>query len=166
MAEMLEFDMKLLDRELRRLDKNLDRTSRRGEAALTQAMMEYGEDTLAEATQRAPHDEGALRASGLVDGPHNTTEGKEVIIAFNKEYAAIQDVGGIVRAKRAKALFIPLRKGATPGDPSLIMGEDFWLQPSVEIKGNKYLTGIIEDRTRKMAPALAKRMFGLMRRAG
>ena len=164
-GEMLELDTKALDRELHKLDRKLDRTSRRGEEAGGQAMVEYGEDTLADAAQRAPHKTGDLRASGVVDGPHLTEDGSEVIIAFNKEYAAIQDVGGTVRAKAAGALFIPLREGATPGDPSLVLGVDFWLQPSVVIPGNRYLTGILEDRTKKMPRAIGRRMFQLMQRA-
>ena len=163
-GEMLELDMRALDRELQKLDRKLDRTSRRGEEAGAQAMREYGEDTLAEAAQRTPHKSGDLRGSGVVDGPHLTADGSEVIVSFNKVYAAIQDVGGTVRAKSAGALFIPLREGATPGDPSLVMGVDFWLQQSVVIKGNRYLTGILDDRTKNMPRAIGRRMFQLMKR--
>ncbi|MCJ2530691.1 MAG: HK97 gp10 family phage protein [Candidatus Thermoplasmatota archaeon] len=161
---MIELDMRALDRQLRRLDKNLDRASKRGEAALTQALVEYGEDTLAEARQRAPHKHGALRGAGVVDGPHTTKDGKEVIVGFNIEYAAIQDVGGDVVPKRAKALFVPLRDGVVPGDPDLEFGVDFVLSQKVHIPGNAYLTGILQDRKAKMARALGRRMFDLMRR--
>lgn len=164
MPAMLELDTRALDRELRKLDKSLDRTSQEGEIALGQAQVEYGEDMLNEASRRAPHKEGNLIGAGVVDGPHRSREGWLVVLGFNIEYAAIQDVGGDIRPKDAGALFVPLRDGVVPGDPSLVWGEDFVLAQKVHIPGNKYLTGIIEERTQKMAPALARRMFDLMKR--
>ncbi len=165
MAEaIVSLDLRLLAREAKKLDVTLEQMGRIGLQAQARAIREYGEDWLSDAIMRAPVLTGALRASGEVDGPDDEGDGSRVRVGFGMPYAAVQDAKEtVIRPVRAKFLFVPLTEGATPGDPSLVFGEDFLLLKSVTIRGNQYLTGQIAERQENMAPAVGRRMFDIMR---
>jgi hypothetical protein len=114
--------------------------------AIYQAIKEYAEKFLAKAQNRAPAGEGNLRGSATVI-PESDVSGETVgmTAGFNIVYAHIRDVGGEIRPVRAKALFIPLRKGARPGDKSLKWGVDFVLAKLAVQKGNLYFSLTVDE---------------------
>jgi hypothetical protein len=117
-----------------------------------QSMLQVAEDILSQAQEKAPHGDGTLAGSGTVV---DAGVGEEVLIlvGFNLVYAHIRDQGGVIRPVKAKALFIPITKGARPGMPGLKLGVDFQLVPGpmthkteVRQEGNRYLTATFEHR--------------------
>lgn len=149
---LFSVDARALKRSLQKAARRLKATEKDLKGAMDSAVVKYAEDTLAEATQRTPVKEGALRAAGAVDGPHDISGGIEVFIGFDKVYARIQDLGGTIVPVRAKRLFIPLREGVQPlkkGDPrrkDQKQGIDFVLAKRATLPGSRYLTGLMPER--------------------
>lgn len=167
MAEpkFIQLDERRLKASIRRTGASLQGLEKRFDEASRQAAIEFANEMQADASLRAPVLEGTLSGSGVVDGPHEEAQGFRVNVAFGgpaRDYAAIQDVGGIIEASRAKALFIPLRRGVRPGDPGLVFGTDFVLAQSVTIPGNKYLTGLIPEYQRRATRVIGKRTMELL----
>ena len=152
--------------------RRLQVTGERAILALRQALFEVANDMIAEAQQKAPVGEGRLRESATVEEP--VLEGTliSVVAGFNVVYARIRDQGGIIRPVRAKALFIPLKRGVRPGQPGLVLGEDFQLVPGpmtrkdhVEQKGTGYLTTTVAARVPTLADVIGQRVIAIMGRA-
>lgn len=147
-----------LSAQMAGLEEGIRSAGARAEEALKRGMTDYAEDMLAEAIDRAPVGSGELRGSGTTVGPEQDGTEISVYIGFNKVYARMRDLGGIIRPVRAKALFIPIREGVRPGQPGLVWGEDFVLTQLVQQKGNKYLTGTLERRKGTAAATIARVM--------
>jgi len=69
--------------------------------------------------------------------------GLRLQIGHNRIYGDIQEYGGIIRPKKAKALFIPMsikgqKTGARKGGSDLEYGTDFIFKQQVEIKPKRY----------------------------
>lgn len=127
------------------------------------ALAQVAEDILSDATAKAPIDEGHLRAAAQTVGPYKDAQETVVLIGFNIVYARIRDKGGVIRPVRAKALFIPLRKGVRPGQPGLTLGVDFQLVPGpmtnkteVRQTGTGYLTLTFEARAPRASADVGK----------
>jgi hypothetical protein len=159
----IEVDRRELDRSIAAATKGLNVLEEEVEYAIEAAMLEFSNDMLSEARQRAPIRDGFLRQSGAVDGPTRTPDTIRFDIGFNIEYARIQDLGGDIFPDKAKMLFIPLRPGVRPGEPDLEFGEDFVLTRKVTLKGNRYLTGIIPERASSAARIVGTRAAAIIR---
>jgi len=126
------------------------------EEAAGAATAQFGEHILGEAGERAPLGDGGLRESGTVEGP--VIEGKNyiVFVAFNIVYARMRDIGGTIKPVRAKMLFIPLRPGARPGDPTLVYGVDFVLARKVVQHGNRYWSATLDELVPRSTELIGK----------
>ena len=165
----VEFDLGKLKATTAEAVKALDNAGEKQIESFRQAMGEYSEDILAEAMQKAPMGKsgfstspGELKGSGTVVGPEIEGDAIVYYVAFNKVYARIQDLGGEIKPKRARALFIPLVPGVRPGQKGLIEGIDFVLAKRVVLKGNRYLTGTVTGRIPTAAEMIGKRATQLM----
>jgi phage gpG-like protein len=92
------------------------------------------------------------RSVTTVGAPGNVhrVEGQSIIYGTNLDYAAVQNFGGTITPKNAKALFIPIsKKGERVGpikDPKdrkgkdkLVYGKDFVLAKSVRVPARPFL---------------------------
>lgn len=158
----VEFDLGKLKATTAEAVKALDNAGEKQVESFKQAMGEYSEDILAEAMQKAPVETGGLKGAGTVVGPEIEGDAIVYYVAFNKVYARIQDLGGEIKPKRARALFIPLVPGVRPGQKGLIEGIDFVLAKRVVLKGNRYLTGTVQGRVPTAAEMIGKRATQLM----
>ncbi len=168
---LFSIDTRALRRSVAKGIRDLKVTEKETMEAMNEAVVKYAEDTLSEAAQRAPSGNGALVSSATIDGPHQISDGIEVFVGFNLVYARIQDLGGTIRPVRAKALFIPLRKGVRPirekDDPrrkTQKFGVDFVFAQKAVIKGNRYLTGLMPERAANAAPAVGMATVAILRR--
>lgn len=168
--EFITVDDKALRANLQAAERNLRKFGEQFARATSQAMIEQMEDWVSQGALAAPVEEGTLRASGTTTGP--TRQGDEVVVTggFNVAHATIRDQGGVIKPVRAKALFIPLRKGARPGDKSLKLGVDFMLIPGpttnkteVRQRGTHYFSGVIEKEKARAAANIARRAAELMK---
>ncbi|MCE5281964.1 MAG: hypothetical protein LLG93_07660 [Deltaproteobacteria bacterium] len=63
-----------------------------------------------------------LRGSWAATDPVMESDGTmTVVCGYNTVYAAMRDQGGTIRPVRAKALFVPIKPGARPGDPNTFL---------------------------------------------
>ena len=163
-----EFEEAKFDVSLKQVIGNLKIIEDRAERAITQAVVEFSEHFLSEAQKRAPVESGALRAAATVEGPSVEDDIIVARIGFNLIYAAMRDQGtkglpgGVLRPVRAKALFIPLRKGARPGDPTLKWGVDFVLAKEVKQKGNGFFTLTFEEMKAVANKQIGERVTALL----
>ena len=78
-------------------------------------------------------------------------------------YARIHEFGGVIRPKKAKALFVPLRRGVVAGMPGLVHGVDFVLAKKVTIPQRSYLRKALDENRPKILEAvgteLARRLI-------
>ena len=165
----LSLDLPLLKKGIARVDRELSEIPGEFEEAVADAMAQWVDEVLGEAHDRAPHRDGRLRESATRIGPVVTPGSIDVKGGFNLVYARIRDQGGEIRPVRAKALFIPLRRGVRPGEPSLVWGKDFVLARRVVQKGNRYLTGVLDEKMPKAAEeigSLAWQLFTERKGAG
>ena len=133
---------------------------------MAMVMEELGEDAKA----HAPHRDGGLNNRWQTNVEMNDN-GNLLIgtCGFNIVYANVRDIGtahlpgGQIRPVRAKALFIPLRKGARPGDKSLVRGVDFVLSGGVTQKGNRFWTNAKRRAERSASSKFAKALAGLLK---
>lgn len=156
-------DLKKVGAVLNGLDESIGRATK-------QAMVEFMNDVQADAQQKAPIGEtGDLRASATTTDPLPEGEAFVVFTVFNIIYAALRDQGtkglpgGVIRPVRARRLFIPLKKGVRPGQPNLVMGQDFILAKEVRQKGNGYLTATFNERKINAGQLIGQRIFELVR---
>ncbi len=167
---VIKLDLREFQRSQRRAIRELRKLGRSFPDIVAQALVQYGEFILAEATFRAPVDTGALAASGIVTDPVVIDDEIIVIVGFNKVYAAIQNEGGTIRPVRAMALFIPLRKGVVAGDTNLEFGVDFVLAQEAILIGNDYWNDAIDENLPDAARLIAERVTtflkGLPQRRG
>ncbi|HLF92748.1 MAG TPA: hypothetical protein VJB14_04760 [Planctomycetota bacterium] len=157
---------------------NLKKLEERYLAAVPVALSRFGEFLGRQAARRAPvgirkGGGGGLRESLTVTEPRLVAGNViRVEVGFNKPYAAIRDQGGTIKPVRAKALFIPLKPGARPGDPDTFLvprpgkpplvakgrkrrGKKLGIEAHLEIvavlvkevtqKGNGYLTNTFQE---------------------
>ncbi len=140
-----------------------------------------------EAQQRVPKRSEDLKDSAVIQEPRQDDLGVFTRAGFDKIYAHIQDAGGTIRPVRADALAIPMpairdangkSKYANPRqEPTLFVVrihnigylakkvgtglELHWrFAHEVVIKGNRYLSGVIEDQKSKMPEFFGNRIKG------
>lgn len=143
---MFTIDIAAFNKSMGLVKKNLKMFEWAFKLAIYRAIVEYAQKFIAKAQNRAPVGEGMLRGSATVVPTTDATgETVGVVAGFNIVYAHMRDVGGVIRPVRAKALFIPLRKGARPGDKSLKWGVDFVLAQVVVQKGNLYFSLTVDE---------------------
>ena len=169
----ISINKKALKSEVKKASDQIGELGRRYLRAAAQAMLEFTLDTLSIAQERTPIREGRLRESAEIGDVFLSPDFFSIQGGFNLVYAAAQDLGAIIRPVTARALFIPLIDGATPGDPTLKLGVDFMLVPGpttkkdfVEIPGNLYLTGIMPERNAILTQAVGRRTFEIMAAGG
>ena len=144
--DVFSIDIAAFNKSIRQVRKNLKMLEWAFKLAVYQAIKEYAEKFIAKAQARAPAGEGNLRGSATVVPTTDATgETVGVVAGFNIVYAHMRDVGGTIKPVRAKALFIPLRKGARPGDKTLKWGVDFVLAKVVVQKGNLYFSLTVDE---------------------
>lgn len=165
---VIEFDSVEFRRTLGLAKADLQRLADKIDDITANAMKQFAENLVGEAGARAPIKSGDLRASGFVDEPRIVGDGIIVAAGFNKVYAHIQDVGGIVRPVKAGALFIPLRAGVYPikgkrarKAAGFKYGVDFILAKEAKLVGNQYWTGTLQQFIPEAA-TLIGRQVGLM----
>lgn len=131
----------------------IEGAGRLAEEAFDRALAQVAEDILGDMQDAALAGKGDLRGAATTVGPSKDGLDTVILIGFNLIYAAIRDQGGDIYPDKARALFIPLREGAMPGDPGLKMGEDFITVPGpmtrknhVHQTGNGYVTLTFERR--------------------
>lgn len=83
--------------------------------ATREAMILHGHDMIADAQRRLEPQTrtGELSASGGITDPEVTAKEITLDLGFNKEYAAMRERGGTIRATRTKNLAIPLDPALT-----------------------------------------------------
>jgi hypothetical protein len=164
----VEIDTSRLNSDIRSANAALEAAGENAVEKFRLSMLQVADDVLAEAQEKAPHGDGALAGSGQVV---DASKGEEVLIlvGFNIIYAHIRDQGGVIRPVKAKALFIPLTKGAKPGMPGLVLGVDFQLVPGpmthkteVRQEGTRYLTATFEARQGTFGLEVGKVMQGFL----
>lgn len=171
-APFIKFDTASLRKSLNVVRDRVQVFEARYKEAVTQSTVQYAEHFLSEAQKRAPIDEGTLRGSSTVLEPLNQGDTLLVQAGFNLIYAAYQDQGtkglpgGVLRPVRAKALFIPLRKGVRPGDPNLVRGVDFVLAKEVRYKGTGYFTLTLSEMKPLAAQAISERVLAILKGGG
>lgn len=131
------------------------------EEAAGLATAQFGEFLLGEAGEKAPVDRGGLRESHMLEGPVREGDLWIVFAAYNIVYARMRDIGGEIKPVRAKALFIPLREGARPGDPTLVWGVDFVLAKKVKQTGNRYWSATLDEFVPDANTLIGKRAIAI-----
>lgn len=165
----IQFDKEAFAKSLSGVKTKISDFEGRYKEAVTQATVQYAEHFLSEAQKRAPAGEGPLRASATVIDPLDQGDTILVRAGFNLIYAAYQDQGtkglpgGVLKPVRAKALFIPLRKGVRPGDPDLVRGVDFVLAKEVRYKGTGYFTLTLEEMKPLAAQAIGEQVLAILK---
>jgi len=88
-------------------------------------------------------------------------EGQDVVgmVGSNLKYARIHELGGEIRPKKAKALFIPLRANVLPRQAGLVYGKDFIFSQLVKIPKRPYIMPSIEESSSKIANIFGSEFF-------
>jgi hypothetical protein len=162
----IDLDFGALRQSVRTVVRNLEHAQQLHEDAAKESVVQFAEHLIGEAGQRAPLGDGGLRESATTQGPEIVAEGFVVWAAFNIVYARIRDVGGTIVPVKAKALFIPLRKGVRPGQPGLEWGKDFVLAKKAVQKGNRYWSATLDENVPRAAELIGKRVAMIVQQRG
>jgi hypothetical protein len=161
----ISIDAQKLKVSVDKTKKSIQEFGREAVAAMQKATVDYMKFIVAEAHQKAPLGEtGDLRGAANVFEEY-ADDGKTLIVTggFFIKYARIRDVGGTIKAFRAKYLFIPLRKGIRPGQPGLKRNVDFVLKKQVTQKGNRYFSSTVEEHRRGAARKIGERVAFILK---
>lgn len=168
---VLKLNRDVFTKTQRRTLRRLKITRSRSNKAIADAYFTYTIGLVGIAREKAPlGTTGSLRASAFVEDPE--FKGSLIIIraGFKAIHARMRDIGtsflpgGVLRPVVAEALFIPLRAGASPNDPSLIQGIDFVLAKEVKQEGNRYWTGTLEEQLPQASRIVGRTAFAVLKR--
>lgn len=109
-APWIQMDAGKVAAQVDQVNKNLDAIREKYIAALTQAVVEYANDTVAEAQQACAVRTGNLKGSASVSDPLITDTQVSCVGGFNIAYAYKRDQGGPIYPSKARMLAIPLDK--------------------------------------------------------
>lgn len=172
--QIADVDIKLFRDSMNRLKRDFRN------ADFMKDLVAVGQSIIAQAVNSpVPLDTGELARSGHVEPSRKPGE---ILLGFNKEYAAFQDSGyvsgdvRVVKPRRKKLLYIPLTRageahqyGANPEEEGLVRGKDYTLTEEVRIKIKPYGSDVgpnlyFSETLRRRTPTIFEDLVKLMRR--